>query len=425
MRACAEMAVGEVGFTLKTFINLLKIHKPMQTDLRDTSNTTAGSNGALGQASAHKIIDNKAAGEFILTNPAAEPLQPTSVGELLQAARVQAGLSVADVANRLRMGVKQVDALERADYSVLPAGTFLRGFVRNYAKAVGVNVDEALTTLERTHKNAAALAASVVVAPTIAASAIKLYGSSKVLASPKARLLVTFAVVLLLAAAVWYWWANVRPYMADGGRAKPADTSLTAAATNEYTLPSVTTNADSTSSTTTSDAVSQPSTAGATPTIAPEAALNVAPADTTDAGALKKSDAKQVSGVAGNAPISPIAATATGVAIAEPTPPILASKAIAGNSILESAKSSRSSNETGRIGFTFSGQSWVEVIDSTGRTILSRRYSAGETDEVAGRGPFSIVVGDATVTRMAYNGREFDLSPHRRGNSTVARVNMK
>jgi cytoskeleton protein RodZ len=383
----------------------------MQKDLRDTPSTSSGMNSAAGQTSVHKDAVDKLTGEFILTNPAAEPLQPTCVGELLQAARIQAGLSIADVANRLRMGAKQVDALERADYAALPAGTFLRGFVRNYAKAVGVSVDEALATLERTHKNAAALAASIVVAPTIAASPINLHGSSQVLASPKARLLVALVVVLLLAAAAWYWWANVRPYLADGGRAKPADTSVVGAPANEYTLPQAPASTDAPTATI-NDQVSQPN---LTPlaAVAANAASSVTPAGATPTDTLKKSDPNQAS------------AAAVNVAIAEPTPPILAASRVISTPITsEPTKPSRAIGETGRIGFTFSGQSWVEITDSTGRTILSRRYNAGETDEVGGRGPFSIVVGNATVTRMAYNGREFDLAPHRRGNSTVARVNV-
>ncbi len=387
----------------------------MHKDLRESTNLMAGTHGAAALTSTHKDAADKLTGEFILTNPAAEPTQHASVGELLQAARIHAGLSVADVANRLRMGVKQVDALERADYAALPAGTFLRGFVRNYAKAVGVSVDEALSTLERTHKNAAALAASVVVAPTIAASPVKLHVGGEALASPKARLLAALVVVLLLAAAVWYWWANVRPYLADGGRAKSTETTTVGAPANEYTLPQAPASADAAASSS-SDPASQPSQPSVTPPAPLEntAVPSVATTSSADAVTQKKSELKQVSPAAVNP------------SIAEPTPPILSSsKVIATPITSEPAKSSRVAGETGRVGFTFSGQSWVEVTDSTGRTILSRRYNAGETDEVSGRGPFSIVVGNATVTRMAFNGREFDLIPHRRGNSTVARVNVK
>ncbi|MFY8064396.1 MAG: helix-turn-helix domain-containing protein, partial [Usitatibacteraceae bacterium] len=57
-------------------------------------------------------------GGFVLTNPEAELHEPQSVGELLGAGRVLAGLSIAEVANRLRMSIKQVDALERGQYEL-------------------------------------------------------------------------------------------------------------------------------------------------------------------------------------------------------------------------------------------------------------------------------------------------------------------
>jgi cytoskeleton protein RodZ len=96
--------------------------------------------------------------------------------------------------------------------------------------------------------------------------------------------------------------------------------------------------------------------------------------------------------------------------------------AAAGAPSSEAAKR-KSSGELGVLGFTFTAESWVEVTDGTGRTVISRRYKAGEADEVSGRGPFTIVVGNAQATRMAYNGREFDLAPHTR--VSVARVTLK
>ena len=75
------------------------------------------------------------------------------------------------------------------------------------------------------------------------------------------------------------------------------------------------------------------------------------------------------------------------------------------------------------MGFTFSGDSWVEVIDGNGKSVLARRFKGGDVEEVVGRAPFSVVVGNAQSTRMAYNGKEIDLVPHTR--VSVARVTVK
>ena len=63
----------------------------------------------------------KAANEPV-SGDAIEP--QISVGDLLRAGREKAGLSHGDVASRLRMGVKQVRALEEGDYLALPMGYF-------------------------------------------------------------------------------------------------------------------------------------------------------------------------------------------------------------------------------------------------------------------------------------------------------------
>ncbi|MCS6943975.1 MAG: helix-turn-helix domain-containing protein [Sutterellaceae bacterium] len=61
--------------------------------------------------------------------------EPAGFGRRLAAAREQLGLSVADIAARLRLQPKQVAAIEAEKITSLPAA-YLRGFVRNYAREV-------------------------------------------------------------------------------------------------------------------------------------------------------------------------------------------------------------------------------------------------------------------------------------------------
>jgi cytoskeleton protein RodZ len=67
---------------------------------------------------------------------------PRTLGQTLAAERERQGLSRADVAQRLHMSAYQVEALENGDFKRLPQGTFLRGFVRNYAKLLGLAADD-------------------------------------------------------------------------------------------------------------------------------------------------------------------------------------------------------------------------------------------------------------------------------------------
>lgn len=76
-----------------------------------------------------------------------EPL-PT-LGELMVAARERWNLSAADVARQLRLGLRQVEALEESRFDALPGNTFVRGFIRNYAKVVQIDPASLLEAYER------------------------------------------------------------------------------------------------------------------------------------------------------------------------------------------------------------------------------------------------------------------------------------
>jgi cytoskeleton protein RodZ len=65
-------------------------------------------------------------------------VQPAGFGGRLAAEREKRGLSIDDVAARLRLHPKQVRAIETEELPALPA-PFLRGFVRNYAKELGLD----------------------------------------------------------------------------------------------------------------------------------------------------------------------------------------------------------------------------------------------------------------------------------------------
>lgn len=70
------------------------------------------------------------------------------VGSVLSTARQRRGLSVADVARQLKLGVRQIEALEADDYEHLPRITFVRGFIRNYAKLLQIDAEPLLKPTE-------------------------------------------------------------------------------------------------------------------------------------------------------------------------------------------------------------------------------------------------------------------------------------
>jgi cytoskeleton protein RodZ len=63
-------------------------------------------------------------------------------GQRLCEARDAKGLSVADVAQALHMSTAYVKALEADDYERLPEAAFVKGYLRNYARLVGLPADD-------------------------------------------------------------------------------------------------------------------------------------------------------------------------------------------------------------------------------------------------------------------------------------------
>ena len=62
-----------------------------------------------------------------------------SAGAALHAERGRQGLSVGDVSRHLKLSVRQVEALERDDYQIFGGAVFVHGFLRNYAKLLGLD----------------------------------------------------------------------------------------------------------------------------------------------------------------------------------------------------------------------------------------------------------------------------------------------
>lgn len=62
-----------------------------------------------------------------------------TANQRLRAAREAAGLSLADVAARTRIPMRHLEAIEAGEFSSLPGATYVLGFSRSYARAVGLD----------------------------------------------------------------------------------------------------------------------------------------------------------------------------------------------------------------------------------------------------------------------------------------------
>ena len=67
-----------------------------------------------------------------------------TLGEKLRQAREERGISISEVAEQTRISAHYLANIENDDYRVLPGGIFNKGFVKSYAKYVGIDEQEAL-----------------------------------------------------------------------------------------------------------------------------------------------------------------------------------------------------------------------------------------------------------------------------------------
>ncbi len=287
---------------------------------------------------------------------------PRSPGQALAAERERQGLSRADVAQRLHMSAWQVEALENGDYGRLPKGTFLRGFVRNYAKLLGLEANpvlELLNDLVPPHPTHG------IVVPT---QNIRFDPMSERLASPYVKASVYAIVAVAVGFAAMYYWMYMRPSLEK----KPA-------AVGEAAAPSAPVAQPAPPAPSVSTLVKE-----ATPPSAPPAVASAA----REAAREAKSEAKKANALAREAPKT-----------VEP-------------SRVDMVAAARGADR--HLKFRFKGESWVEVRDGRGRVLIQRLNSAGSEAEVTGKPPFQVIVGNAPDVQMSLNDQDFDLEPHTR-----------
>jgi cytoskeleton protein RodZ len=290
------------------------------------------------------------------------PPPPPPLGQLLAAERERQGLARADAAQRLHMSVWQIEALENGDYSRLAGGTFLRGFVRNYAKVLGLNAEAALTALAHTAPRGPAPG---IVVPT---QNIRFDPIGERLTSPYVKAWGLAGVVVALTFAAMYWWLFIRP-------APPAATLVKRESEHQPI----------------------PRNLAAAPVAAPEV---VAPRD-----APREETPEAPKPMPARVDPAKVEPKAESPRPAKPPDVVNVSAIVA-------AQAARPVPGARTVRLRFKGSSWVEIKDRSGKVLLSKLNEPGSEAEVSGRPPFQVVVGNAPDVTMLYDDREFPLEPH-------------
>src|SRR5919205_3281750 len=74
--------------------------------------------------------------------PQQKPNELATFGEELKREREIRGISLKEISDATKISKRFLEALERNDHKTLPAPVFTRGFVREYARYLGLNCEE-------------------------------------------------------------------------------------------------------------------------------------------------------------------------------------------------------------------------------------------------------------------------------------------
>ncbi len=319
-------------------------------------------------------------------NLAAAAAVPSSPGAQLRRAREVRGESVHEVAFALKLSPRQVEALEHDDFDALPGMAFVRGFMRNYARYLGLDAAPLLDAVQRL-----AGQGTPDLSPIRNADGDLPSGGGRRSGSFPAGLVVL--VLLALLAVGWYFdWFRTGSAPSVGAVAEPAP-AFAPAPTQPLE-----------SETTVQLAPPQPSVVESVADAAPVANAGAA---ATGAPAAASAAVPGAS-LAGTMP----------AAAAEPAPAPVSAPAAAAAEPMPAATPA-----AGQLSFRFGADAWIEVRDANGAILHSGTNRAGSTRTVQGRAPFTLVVGNAASVKLEHDGKPVELAPHIRG--TVARLTLR
>ena len=338
---------------------------------------------------------------------AEEPTTPDNrgghPGQILAAQREAMGWTVEQVADQLKLAVRQVVALEAGDYASLPSPAVTRGFVRAYAKLVRVDpaplvAQIAIDTPGQAEVNNAALRR-----PTPASfSQAKFPSHGKRSALPLGWIAAAVAVIAVGAGAWHFGLIPGSQHAADTATAAgpaasaPAAAETHGSATETLQNPSVPLISVPGQSSAPADAAAGAAAPAAAPAAAQGAVVN-APATTATGAPPAAGSTAQLS----TPPANPVQTQSPAQAAAAP--------ATAG---------------AGTLVFTVREDAWIEVKPSKGGTAMIKRLvKAGSTETINVDQPVRVIVGNPGAVSASLRGAPVALPPV--PGKTYALVNLQ
>lgn len=340
----------------------------------------------------------------VVVEPAAPAVSEfATLGERLLAAREEKKLSLQDVSDSLRFSVKQISALERGDFDALPDAMITRGFIRNYARLVEIDAEPLLTSYR-----------IYVPDPPLGTLSMESL-MHEVMPGKDSQPWLQYilgSILVLLFLLAWFFYMDYMPKPAPVEADKaPVAVAATENAPVEINLPQIAlptgerlvdgSNADATNAANSDANQAATNSSSAVSSSADNAALpKAAPNDNSDTSTKSK---------------LPEAAVAP-AAVLKPEPTVKAE--VAAVSTTKAAPAA-----TKKVTMAFTDESWVRATDKSGKLIFEKILSAGSQDGFEGVPPLSLVIGNASATKLIYQGKPVDLTAVTQSN--VARLTLE
>lgn len=335
----------------------------------------SGSDSTLDQSKTDSPIAHSSAE----AEPLNDEVKIESPGEQLRNAREALGLACEDVASELRLDLKIIKALEENDLSHLPEPVFTAGYLRSYARMVGLPPDKLVKQYvssetrdlpsvdggfgrlpERYRKVADALPNSFSVSKTHHAHASNI--------KKQALLVIGMLVVVLLS------WQSTRWFEQQPGQPAVEQTGNVAAPSETIeSTPAVEQGA--------------PVQSGAQPLVSTKLDNEIVPGNTTQAQA---NNAAQIQKPLALKPIAETAQSTITTATGEPAP----------------------IEEITQLMLRFTENSWVDIRDSTGKRLVRELGFKGAHKQISGVAPFQVLLGYGPGVELEYNGKPYDFSDY-------------
>lgn len=337
------------------------------------------------------------------------PSSSSGPGERLQAARIASGKSRAEIAQQMHLSVQIIEAIEENDYNEITAPIFVRGYLRSFARIVGLDETEIVEQYNQQYSYDD---------PPISSTS----NTPQDISINDARVKWTsYGLVLALALLVGVWWWN--NHGADQlqllDESSPSSEVMSSVESNTLEVapqpqpisPPIT---EPTLEET--PLLAQNSATTAEPETAPEleAENSTMEQPTTSDAAVVGSVEESVAAIdSEETPVENESAIETETSIENETEtsqaPVLE----------ENPEPMAAEDALDRLHLVVSADTWAEIKDSEGTRMIYDLIKADSDVEYAGVAPFSIFLGNATGVTIELNGKTQGFQSHIRKNRTA------